>query len=105
MFPLRNSSIYPIRISYSGIPHPTHETATDNKRYVDNKKPVITLWATVKGSSIFSSQIGSIGLHMRVDATGDEQAGYIRPVSCRILFGSLGINGDNVSLDPILRLM
>ena len=76
----RNSGIIGFRMALrnlitciSGL---THKTDVANKRYLDDKNPVIALWATAK--KYFTSWLyGMIG----VNAIGDKQAGCVIPVS------------------------
>ncbi len=55
-----------------------------DKRYMDNKRPVIAMWATAK----MTLQADGTGWHMSVNAIGDKQAGYKIMISGRIFYGS-----------------
>ncbi len=85
------------RDKITGISDPTDETDVASKRYVASIKPIITIWATAK--RILDAD--GTGWHMAVNAIGDKQAGYVMPVSGRIIYGSVGINNNSdISLNP-----
>ena len=84
------------RNKITGISDPTDETDVANKHYVYSIKPVITIWATAKRTL----QTGVMGFHTGVNAIANKQAGYVMPVSGRILYGSLGVHVNNITSLP-----
>ncbi len=69
---------------------------------MDNRKCVITIWATAKRML----DADGTGWPMGVNVIGDKQAGYKMLVSGRILYGSLGINtNSNISLDRDVNIV
>ncbi len=57
---------------------------------------MIAIWATAKRTL----QTGVIGWHTGENAIANKQAGYVMPISGRILCGSLGIHVNNISSFP-----
>ncbi len=84
------------RNKITGISDPTDETDVAKKHYVDSIKSVITIWATAKRTL----QTGVMGFHTGVNAIANKQAGYVMPVSGRILYGSLGVHVNNITSLP-----
>ncbi len=84
------------RNKITDITDPTDETGVVNKRYVDSIKSVIALSLTAKTTL----QTGVMGFHTGVNANANKQAGFVMPVSGRILYGSLGIHVNNIASLP-----